>query len=503
MPYGPCQRDSAAAYDARMSQRDLSPEEFRELGHAYVDWIADYRARVGDLPVLPGVEPGWVRERLPAKLPEEGEPLTEVLADMDRVVVPASTHWQHPGFFAYFPANASLASLLGDMLSTGLGTQGMLWSTSPACTELEQHLLDQLADATGLPAEFTFAGGGGGVIQDSASSSSLVALLAALHRTSAGAWRTAGRDGREVLYVSAHTHSSLEKAAIAAGLGADAVRVVAGVPGGQEMSPAALAAAVREDVAAGRRPVLVCATIGTTGTGAVDPVREIAAVCAEYGVWLHVDAAWAGAAAFCPEHRALFDGAGLADSYSTDGHKWLLTAFDCNLFWTRDTATLTGALTVLPEYLRNAASESGAVVDYRDWHLPLGRRFRALKLWTVLRRFGLEGIRDHVRRHVALAAELESWAAADPRFALGVPRSLALVCLHVATGRGTDADNAATKAALERVNAGGRSYVTHTVVDGRYLLRVAVGGLETEERHVRALWDDLCAAADAAAAGTA
>lgn len=480
-----------------MSQRDLSPEEFRELGHAYVDWIADYRARVGELPVLPGVEPGWVRERLPAELPEEGEPLTAVLADMDRVVVPASTHWQHPGFFAYFPANASLASLLGDMLSTGLGSQGMLWSTSPAATELEQHLLDQLADATGLPAEFTFAGGGGGVIQDSASSSSLVALLAALHRASGGAWRTAGRDGREVLYVSAHTHSSLEKAAIAAGLGADAVRIVDAAPGGQAMSADALAAAVREDVAAGRRPVMVCATIGTTGTGAVDPVREIAAVCAEHGVWLHVDAAWAGAAAFCPEHRGLFDGAGLADSYSTDGHKWLLTAFDCNLFWTRDTATLIDALTVLPEYLRNAASESGAVVDYRDWHLPLGRRFRALKLWTVLRRFGLAGIRAHVRRHVELAAELESWAAADARFAAGVPRSLALVCLYVVTGRGTDADNAATKAVLERINAGGRSYVTHTVVDGRYLLRVAVGGLETEGRHVRALWDDLCAAADA------
>jgi len=480
-----------------MTDRDLTPEEFRKLGHAVVDWIADYRERLEHLPVQTSVEPGWVRAHLPGELPEDGGTLDTLLPDLDRIVVPATTHWQHPGFFGYFPANASLASLLGDMLSGGLGVQGMLWSTSPACTELEQHLLDQLAEAFGLPSGFTFAGGGGGVIQDSASSAALVALLAALHRTSDGTWRTAGVDGSEVLYVSSQTHSSLEKAARVAGLGDRAARVVDVDPATQALSPQALAAAIRADVAAGRRPVMVCATIGTTGTGAVDPVRAIAEVCAEYGVWLHVDAAWGGAAALCPELRDVFDGIELVDSYCTDGHKWLLTAFDCSLFWTRHASVLVDALTVLPEYLRNPATESGAVVDYRDWHVPLGRRFRALKLWTVLRWFGLSGIREHVRRHVTLARELAERVTADPRFELAAPQSLALVCLRVVTGRGVEADDEATREVLRRVNATGRAFLTHTVVEGRYVLRVAVGGVETRRRHVEALWAELSAAADA------
>jgi aromatic-L-amino-acid/L-tryptophan decarboxylase len=468
---------------------DLDPEEFRRLGHAVVDWVAGYRDRVEDLPVRSQVPPGWVRGRLPAVLPEDPEPVPALLADTDRVLVPGTTHWQHPSFFGYFPANASLFSLLGELLSGGLGVQGMLWSTSPACTELEQQLLDQLALACGLDERWTHPGGGGGVLQDSASSAVLVALLAALHRSSGGRWRESGVEGTETVYVSGETHSSVAKAVRVAGLGAHALRTVGTEPGTAAMSAAALAGALADDVAAGRRPVLVCATIGTTGTGAVDPVRAIAPVCAQHGAWLHVDAAWAGAAALCPELREPFDGVELADSYCTDAHKWLLTAFDASMLWTRHGRALPDALAITPEYLRDAASESGAVVDYRDWHVPLGRRFRALKLWAVLRGLGLRGIREHLRRHVRWAGELAEWVRADPGFTLVGEPFLALVCLRVATGAGEAADDAAGREVLERINAGGAAMLTHTTVGGRYVLRVAIGSVSTERRHVSALWE--------------
>ncbi|WP_211224086.1 pyridoxal-dependent decarboxylase [Pseudonocardia asaccharolytica] len=482
----------------------MDPEEFRRLGHRFVDWVADYRAGLGELSVRAAVEPGWVRGQLAADLPEHPRPLEELLAEVDRVVVPASTHWQHPGFFGYFPANASLTSLLGDLLSGGLGTQGMLWSTSPACTEVEQVLLDGLAGALGLGKEYTFDGGGGGSIQDSASSAALVALLAALHRTSGGTWRETGTDGRERVYVTAETHSCMAKAVRVTGLGAQALQVVDPAPGSLAMSPDALAAAMAADTAAGLRPVLVCPTIGTTGTGAVDPVREIAQVSRAHGAWVHVDAAWAGVAALCPEFRDLLDGVELADSFCTDAHKWLLTAFDASMLWVRDGAALPAALSITPEYLRNAASESGEVVDYRDWQVPLGRRFRALKLWTVIHGLGLEGLRAHIRGHVALASELAARVRADPRFTLATPPSLALVCLRV-LGRDDAlddrADDQATRAVLERVNASGSALLTHTVVDGRYVIRVAIGSVGTQPRHVEALWTALREAADAVRRG--
>ena len=348
---------------------DLTPEEFRRRGYAVVDWVAAYRAGLPDRPVQPDVVPGSVRAGFPAALSEQPEPLDTLLAALDDTVVPASSHWQHPGWFGYFPANASLHSLLGDLLSGGLGAQGMLWSTSPAATEVEQALLDALAGALGLDPAFTFAGGGGGVIQDSASSAALVALLAALHRANP-TWRDDGVDGRDRVYVTAETHSSLAKAARVAGLGGRALRTVGFRPGTLTMDPASLAALIAEDRAAGLRPVLVCPTIGTTGTGAMDPVAEI--VDAAHGVWVHVDAAWAGVAALCPEHRDLLDGVERTDSFCTDAHKWLGTAFDASLLWVRDARALPDALSITPEYLRNAASDSGTVVDYRDWQVPLG-----------------------------------------------------------------------------------------------------------------------------------
>ncbi|WP_232663480.1 pyridoxal-dependent decarboxylase [Pseudonocardia sp. TRM90224] len=466
---------------------DLDPDEFRRLGHAVVDWVAGYREGIGDLPVLPHVEPGWVRGELPTGLPEEPQPLDAMLGDVDRVVVPASTHWQSPNYFGYFPANASLHSLLGDLLSGGLGAQGMLWSTSPACTELEQVLLDGLADALGLDPAFTFAGGGGGSIQDSASSAALVALLAALHRANPE-WQETGVRGDERVYVTAETHSSLAKAVRVAGLGSRALRIVEPSPGTLAMSPAALAAAMRADVAAGLRPVLVCPTIGTTGTGAVDPVRQIAVAAAEHGAWVHVDAAWAGVVALCPEHRDLFDGVELVDSFCTDAHKWLLTAFDASLLWVRDAAALPAALSITPEYLRNAATESGAVVDYRDWQVPLGRRFRALKLWAVVHGAGLSGLREHLRGHIRMAADLESWIAADPGFELAAPRSLALLCLRVRAGS-PEQDDAATRAVMDRINASGAAMLTHTVIDGRFAIRVAIGSVGTRPEHVARLWE--------------
>ena len=474
---------------------DLDPEEFRRLGHRLVDWVADHRAGLEKLPVAPRVEPGSVRAQLPAVLPEQpaenaGDALVGLLDD---VVVPGSLQWQHPGFFGYFPAHASLASLLGDLASGAIGAQGMLWSTSPAGTELEQVLLDGFADALGLGADFTFAGGGGGSLQDSASSAALVALLAALHRRTPQ-WRVSGVSGRERVYVSAETHSSLAKAVRVAGLGEEALRVVPFEPGTLRVSASAFAEMLAVDEADGLVPTLVCPTVGTTGTGSVDPVRAVAAAAREHGVWVHVDAAWAGVAALCPEHRSVVDGVDLVDSFCTDAHKWLFTAFDASFLWVRDGRALPDALSITPEYLSNAASDSGQVVDYRDWQVPLGRRMRALKLWSVVQAVGLEGLRATIRRHVDLASWLADQVRASERFRLPVEPSLALVCLQVTGPDGTPDDDA-TRRAMATVNDAGRAFLTHTVVEGHQTIRVAIGALGTEQRHVARLWEDLQEAA--------
>jgi aromatic-L-amino-acid decarboxylase len=467
----------------------MTPDEFRRHGHAVIDWIADYYANLEKLPVLSDVEPGAIRAALPASPPEEGEPFESVLADLDRVILPGITHWQHPSFFAYFPANASGPAILGDLLASGLGVQGMLWATSPAATELETHVLDWLAELFDLPQRFRSSGPGGGVVQHTASDAALVALVAALHRASGG--RTE-RDGvgadRYTVYTSEQTHSSVEKACRVAGLGAAALRKIAVDPETLAARPDDLRRLIDADRAAGRVPALVVASVGATGTGAVDPVAALAAIAHEAGAWLHVDAAWAGVAAVAPEFRWLNAGLDDADSYATNPHKWLLTNFDCDAFWVADRESLVAALSILPEYLRNAATESGAVIDYRDWHVPLGRRFRALKLWAVLRWYGAEGLREHIRGHVALAQEFASWVATDDRFELVAPHPLALVTFRARSG---DDD---TLAVMHRVNASGELYLTHTVVDGRAVLRLAIGSPQTERRHVEAAWSALQAA---------
>jgi aromatic-L-amino-acid decarboxylase len=469
----------------------MTPEQFRRHGHEVVDWIADYWARIGSLPVRSPVSPGDVRAALPSAPPEDGEPFGAVLADLDRVVVPGLTHWQHPGFLGYFPANTSGPSVLGDLVSAGLGVQGMSWVTSPAATELEQHVLDWFADLLGLPETFLSTGPGGGVVQDSSSGANLVALLAALHRAGGGETVRHGvRPDEYTVYVSAETHSSMEKAVRIAGLGSDAVRIVE-VDGDLAMRPQSLRARLERDVARGYRPVLVCATVGTTSTTAVDPLAELGPVCRDAGVWLHVDAAYAGASAVAPELRSLQAGVEWADSYTTDAHKWLLTGFDATLFWVADRAALTGALAILPEYLRNAATDAGAVVDYRDWQIELGRRFRALKLWFVLRWYGAEGLRAHIRSGVALAQELAGWADADDRFDVVVPHPLSLVCLRPRWPEGVDAD-VATMTLLERLNDGGEVFLTHTTVRGQVVLRVAIGAPTTTRAHVERAWALLC-----------
>ena len=495
----------------------MTPDEFRRCGHAVVERIARYMEEIERYPVLSQVEPGSIRERLPHAAPEHGEPFSDVLRDVDEIVMPGITHWQSPNFFAYFPANASGPSILGDLLSSGLGVQGMLWATSPACTELETHVLDWLVDLLGLPGRFRSTTAGGGVIQDTASSSTLTALLAARERASAGSVNEHGvgfgpnggsdrgpnggpdrgsnggpdrdpsrdPDGgsppRLTVYTSCHAHSSIEKAVKIAGLGRTNLRLV-DADARHAMRPDALEAAIAADRADGAAPAMVSATVGTTSSGAVDPVRAIGEVCRREGVWLHVDAAHAGSATICPEHRGLVDGVELADSYTFNPHKWLLTNFDCNCFWVADRAALIGALSILPEYLRNQATTSGAVIDYRDWHVPLGRRFRALKLWFVIRHYGAEGLRAHVRRSVALADWFAAQVEASDGFELAAPVSVGLVCFRHRAG---DAFN---QALMDRLHRSGALYLTHARLDDRLVLRLAVGGPATRREHVEAAW---------------
>ncbi len=463
-------------------------EELRRHGYAVVDWLVEHLARLEELAVQPAVAPGEVRALLPGTAPEHGEPFAAVLADLQRIVVPRVTQWQHPGFFAYFPGNASPPSMLADLVSSGLGVQGMLWSTGPAATEVEQHVLDWLVDLLDLPPAFRFDAAGGGAIQESASSATLVALLAAREQATGGDTNARGMGRPLAVYASEHAHSSLEKAVRIAGLGSAGLRLVP-TDAAHALDVAALDTALKEDVAAGITPVMVMATVGSTSSTAIDPVAAIGALCARERVWLHVDGAYAGSAAICEELRFVNAGLELADSYAFNPHKWLLTNFDCTALYVRDRAALIDALTVVPEYLRNRATESGAVVDYRDWQIPLGRRFRALKLWFVLRSYGAEGLRAHIRRHVAWARWLADRVDEHPHLELAAPAPLGLVCLRHRAG------DTATQALLDAANATGRFFLTHTRLDDRLVARVAIGGTFTEARHIADLWRILSDAA--------
>ena len=459
----------------------MTPDEFRRHGRAVVDWIADYYERVESLPVLSQVEPGQIRASLPAGPPARGEDFSEMLKDVEDLILPGITHWQSPNFFAYFPANSSAPAVLGDLLSSGLGVQGMLWATSPACTELETHVMDWMAGMLALPPQFKSTGPGGGVIQDSASGAALCALLAARERATNFVSNDKGGNGRLVAYISTQTHSSVEKGVKIAGIGRDNLRLI-GVDDRFSMRPDLLVEQIERDRAAGLLPFFVCATVGTTSTGAVDPLPEIGQICREQNLWFHVDGAMYGTAAICPEFRAMNNGVDLADSFTFNPHKWMFTNFDCNCFFVANRQVLINALSILPEYLRNQASESGEVFDYRDWQVSLGRRFRALKLWFVIRHYGVEGLQYHIRRHVELGQTFAGWVKAGDRFELAVDPPLNVVCFRHTGG------DAVNQALMDRLNKSGTLFLTHTRLDGKLTLRLVVGQTYTEYRHVEQAW---------------
>ena len=465
----------------------MTPDEFRRNGHEMIDLIAHYLESIEDRRIVPEIEPGDVRAMLPEHPPSEPEAWDAVIADVDRVVLPGITHWQHPNWFAYFPANTTYASILGELLSAGLGIQGMSWVTSPACTEIETLMLDWMQELMGLPEQFrSTSEHGGGVIQGSASEAVLVAILAARWRATAGAVNADGDTAKLTAYCTSQAHSSIEKGLRIAGIGTDRTRIV-DHDEGFEMRPQALARAISADLDAGLIPFFVCTTHGTTSSMAFDPTDHVAEICAANDVWLHVDGAMCGVAALAPEYRWVNDGIDRSDSYATNPHKWMGVNFDCTLMWTADRSALLGALSILPEYLRSAAAESGAAIDYSDWQIPLGRRFRALKLWFTIRLDGIASVQERIRRDVALTQELAAEIAADARFEIVAPHPLNLVCLRVV------GDDSLTEQLIDRINAAGQAHVTRTTLDGRTVMRVSIGARTTERRHVEALWQTISA----------
>ncbi len=460
----------------------MSPDEFRKHGHRLIEWIAAYMERVETLPVLSRVEPGAIRAELPASPPEDGEDFEAVLADLDRVILPGVTHWSHPGFFAYFPSNASGPGILGELVSAGLNTNGMLWETCPASTELEITVMDWLRQAIGLPGEFR------GVIQDTASVSTLVALLTARERSTRGGGNRQGLagGGRLTVYTSSEAHSSVAKAARIAGFGDDGVRLVA-VDSARAMRPDALETRIEEDLSAGSVPCAVVATIGTTSSTAVDPIASLAEVAARYRLWLHVDAALAGSAAILPELAQHFQGIDRVDSLVLNPHKWLFTNFDCSAYFVRDPLALQETFGAHPEYLRTGTD--GAVTHFKDWGIALGRRFRSLKLWFVLRYHGLSGLRAQLRAHLALARRFESFVDGRPDLEKLAPVPFQTICFR---WHPPGLDDEATlertnREILDRIRASGEAYLTHTRLEGRLALRVSIGQTWTRDRHVARL----------------
>ena len=451
----------------------MSPEEFRRCAHESVDWIADYLSHPERYPVLPRIEPGQLADALPPSGPELGEPMDRLFEDFQRLIVPAIPHWNHPGFMAYFANTAPGPGIVAELLAAALNAIAMLWKTSPAATELEQVVLDWLRQWMGLP------DGLFGIIYDTASTSSMHAIAAAREMADPEA-RTLGASRGFTLYCSQEAHSSIEKGAIAIGIGQQYVRKIP-VDDEFRMRPAALAAAVEADIAAGLRPFCVVATVGTTSTTSIDPVPAIADIAARHGLWLHVDAAYAGSAAIVPEFRHILNGAERADSLVVNPHKWFFTPFDLSAFYTRRPDILRRAFSLVPEYLRTA--QDGRAVNYMDYGVPLGRRFRALKLWFVMRYFGHEKLAETIRNQVAWAHELAAAVDADPHFERSAPAPLSVVCFRY---KGTDDEN---RRLLETVNATGEFFLSHTVLRGKFTLHLAIGNMGTTRAHVMRAWE--------------
>jgi glutamate/tyrosine decarboxylase-like PLP-dependent enzyme len=461
----------------------LTPEEFRRIGHQLIDRIADYRCSVAERPVMSANAPGALRAVLPKEAPPKPEGFDAIFSDLDELIIPGLSHWQSPKFFGYFPANSELSSVLGDYLSTGLGALGLSWQAGPALTELEEVVVDWMRQLVGL------SDGWSGVIQDTASTSTMIALICARERTSDYSLARGGLQASETpltVYVCAHSHSSVDKGALLAGFGRDNLRLI---PFDQAyaMRPDALEAAIQADIAAGRKPCAVVATSGTTATTALDPIEAIAAVATRYGVWLHVDAAMAGSAMILPECQWIWRGVEAADSLVFNPHKWLGVAFDCTLYYVRDPQHLVRIMSTNPSFLRsNVDSE---VKNLRDWGIPLGRRFRALKLWCLLRAEGVESLQTRLRRDIENARWLAQEVSAAPGWKLLAPVPLQTLCLrHEPEGLAGEALDRHTLGWAETINRSGKAYLTPAILDGRWMVRVSIGALPTEREHVEALW---------------
>jgi aromatic-L-amino-acid decarboxylase len=469
----------------------MNPEEFRQIGHQLIDWLADYRAHVAELPVMSPLAPGAVRAQLPAAPPEQPESFEAIFRDLDAIIVPGLSHWQHPNFHGYFPANSELASVLGDFLSTGLGVLGLSWQSSPALTEVEEVVTDWMRQMVGLSPAWS------GVIQDTASACTLLALLCARERATGYSLARGGLQAESqplVVYASGQSHSSVEKAALLAGFGRANVRNVA-VDDAYAMRPEALAAAIADDLARGLKPCAVVATTGTTTSTALDPLAAIAEIAREHGIWMHVDAAMAGSAMILPECRWMWEGVEGADSLVLNPHKWLGVAFDSSLYYVRDSEHLVRVMSTNPSYLQSTVDSQ--VKNLRDWGIPLGRRFRALKLWFLIREQGVAGLQARLRRDMANAEWLAAQVQAAPNWHVLAPVTLQTLCLrHAPPGlEGAELDKH-TLAWAERVNRSGKAYITPAILDGRWMVRVSIGSITTEREHVAALWELLRRAAE-------
>jgi len=458
----------------------MDTKEFKKYGHEFVDWIAEYMENVETLPVMSRVKPGEIRAKIPITPPDKAESMDRIFSDFKNIILPGITHWQHPGWHAYFPANNSPVSVLGELLTAGIGAQCMIWQTSPAAAELEDAVLEWLRRMLGLPE------GMAGVIQDTASTATLCALLSAREKATNFESNEKGLKRPLIVYASEETHSSIEKGVKIAGLGRENLRLI---PSDAEfaMIPEKLEEAILKDKAAGLAPACVVATLGTTSSTAVDPLAAIGRIARHHGLWLHVDAAYAGTAAILPEKRWILDGAEDMDSFVFNPHKWMLTNFDCSAYYVKEPGWLIRTFEIHPEYLKTGVDPY--VKNFRDWGIQLGRRFRALKLWFVIRSYGVEGLQAFVREHCRLAQLFKGWVEETPSFELMAPVHFGLVSFRLNDGRDEEALTRLNKTLMDRLNATGKLYLTHTALRGKFTLRMVIGQRATEERHVRAAWD--------------
>ena len=458
----------------------MDKEDFKKYGYRFVDWVADYFEEIEKYPVLSQVEPGAVREQLPTSPPLKGESMESIFEDFKKIIIPGITHWQHPSWYAYFPANVSPPSVLAELLTAGIGAQCMIWQTSPAAAELEEVVLEWLRQMLGLPE------GMQGVIQDTASTATLVALLTAREFKTGFESNSKGLKMPLIIYISEEAHSSVDKGAKIAGYGSENIRRIP-TDEAFAMIPEKLEEAVLADIESGLQPACVVATVGTTSSTAVDPLARIGEICRRHGIWLHVDAAFAGTAAIIPEKRGILDGAEYLDSFVFNPHKWMLTNFNCSAYFVKDPGVLIRTFEIHPEYLKTGVDAK--VKNFRDWGIQLGRRFRALKLWFVIRSYGVEGLQNLVREHIRLARIFEGWVAGTDGFELMAPVNFSVVCFRLNDGRVEERLTELNKSFEEAINRTGKVFLTHTSLKGKYVLRMVIGSRTTEERHVIEAWN--------------